>query len=194
MMDDLILDNLALVGEIAGKYVMYTKHMDYDDLFQEGCIGLMNAAKRYNPGRGVKFSTYAYEVINGTILRAIDIQDNIIRKPVSQKENKVVYSLDAKMEDSEDSDDMYYINASNAQVEELVIEKVYREQTIKKVHDTIAKLPKKRRDVLIHYFGIGCEPKTLNEVAKTLGYKSKQSVHYNLEKAKESFKELYVEE
>ncbi len=41
--------------------------VEYDDLFQTGCIGLTKAAKKFDFGRGVKFSTYATPVILGEL-------------------------------------------------------------------------------------------------------------------------------
>ncbi len=41
--------------------------MEYDDIFQSGCMGLMKAAKNFSIDRGVKFSTYAIPVILGEI-------------------------------------------------------------------------------------------------------------------------------
>jgi len=38
-----------------------------DDLFQEGCIGLIKALESYNPERGIKFSTYAVPFMLGEI-------------------------------------------------------------------------------------------------------------------------------
>lgn len=43
--------------------------VDYEDLFQAGCVGLILAAQRYDPDRGTKFSTYAVPVILGEIRR-----------------------------------------------------------------------------------------------------------------------------
>lgn len=45
------------------------KGLEYDDLFQAGCVGLVKAAENFDPARGVKFSTYAVPVILGEIRR-----------------------------------------------------------------------------------------------------------------------------
>ncbi|MBR0423212.1 MAG: sigma-70 family RNA polymerase sigma factor [Clostridia bacterium] len=46
----------------------FRKHgVEYDDMFQSGCIGLTKAAKNFDPARGVKFSTYAVPAILGEI-------------------------------------------------------------------------------------------------------------------------------
>ncbi len=43
--------------------------MEYDDLFQAGCVGLIKAAENFDVSRGVKFSTYAVPVILGEVRR-----------------------------------------------------------------------------------------------------------------------------
>ncbi len=45
------------------------KGVEYDDLFQAGCVGLIKAADNFDADRGVKFSTYAVPVILGEIRR-----------------------------------------------------------------------------------------------------------------------------
>ncbi len=60
-------ENLGLVHLCARRFER--KGIDYDDLFQAGCVGLIKAAKNFDAGRGVKFSTYAVPVILGEIRR-----------------------------------------------------------------------------------------------------------------------------
>ena len=45
------------------------KGIEYDDLYGAGCLGLIKAAKAFDPERGVRFSTYAVPVILGEIRR-----------------------------------------------------------------------------------------------------------------------------
>lgn len=45
------------------------KGVEYDDLFQAGCVGLVKAAEHFDTERGVKFSTYAVPVILGEVRR-----------------------------------------------------------------------------------------------------------------------------
>lgn len=56
--------------------------VDVDDLVQEGSIGLMRAAERYDPGRGCKFETFAERLIMGAMreyLRTIDWVPKLVR-------------------------------------------------------------------------------------------------------------------
>ena len=62
-----IEQNLGLVHLLAGRFK--GRGMEYDDLFQAGCVGLCKAADRFEPDRGLAFSTYAVPVILGEIKR-----------------------------------------------------------------------------------------------------------------------------
>ncbi len=65
--EKLITENMGLVHSCAGKF--RGKGVEYDDLFQAGCVGLVKAADGFEPERGFAFSTYAVPVILGEIRR-----------------------------------------------------------------------------------------------------------------------------
>ncbi|WP_279221756.1 sigma-70 family RNA polymerase sigma factor [Acutalibacter sp. 1XD8-33] len=60
-------ENMGLVHLCARRFL--GKGIEYDDLFQAGCVGLVKAAENFDPARGVKFSTYAVPVILGEVRR-----------------------------------------------------------------------------------------------------------------------------
>ena len=74
----LIESNMRLVINIARSY--RCKAVPLEDLIQEGAIGLMQAAERFDPARGFRFSTYATHWIRQAIGRAIDNKSKAIRK------------------------------------------------------------------------------------------------------------------
>jgi RNA polymerase primary sigma factor len=78
--DELIEANLRLVVSIAKRHVGHG--MSIQDLIQEGNIGLMRAAERFNAHKGFKFSTYATWWIRQAITRSIAEQARAIRVPV----------------------------------------------------------------------------------------------------------------
>ncbi len=65
--DALIENNLGLVHACAKRFK--GKGVEYDDLFQAGCVGLVKAADSYDKTRGFAFSTYAVPAILGEIKR-----------------------------------------------------------------------------------------------------------------------------
>lgn len=87
----LILSNLRLVAFVARRFADSAKHMDFDDLVEEGNFGLMDAIQKFNPEEG-KFSVYAYRGIRMAIKRAIQNQDRTIRLPVHVSEKLAIAS------------------------------------------------------------------------------------------------------
>jgi RNA polymerase sporulation-specific sigma factor len=65
--EQVIENNLGLVHSCAHRFK--GRGIEYDDLFQAGCMGLIKAADAFDTQRGVKFSTYAVPVILGEMKR-----------------------------------------------------------------------------------------------------------------------------
>ncbi len=85
----LIESNMRLVINQAKAY--RSRSVPLEDLIQEGAIGLMQAAERFDPNKGFRFSTYATHWIRQAIGRALDNKAKTIRLPahVSQTMRKV---------------------------------------------------------------------------------------------------------
>jgi RNA polymerase primary sigma factor len=77
--DELILRNLRLVYAVARRYVGCG--LEIDDVIQEGVAGLIRAVDKFDPERGVAFSTYAIWWIRQSIGRALDNTARLIRIP-----------------------------------------------------------------------------------------------------------------
>ena len=65
--DSFIESNLPLVHSLCKRFV--GRGIEYDDLYQAGCVGLVKAADGFDISRGLRFSTYAVPVILGEIRR-----------------------------------------------------------------------------------------------------------------------------
>jgi RNA polymerase sigma factor for flagellar operon FliA len=89
--DELITECLPLVKFIAHRIgARLPAHVEVDDLIHSGILGLMDAVKKFEPGRNVKFKTYAEQRIRGAILdglRDLDWVPRSLRRKKKDIEN-----------------------------------------------------------------------------------------------------------
>lgn len=86
--EELITENMGLVHACAHRFK--GRGIEYEDLFQAGCIGLIKAADAFDPTRGFKLSTYAVPVILGEMRR-------LFRDGGSVKISRTVKELSIKL-------------------------------------------------------------------------------------------------
>ncbi len=93
-----ISENIGLVHACAKRFK--ARGMEYDDLFQAGCLGLVKAVDAFDHDRGVKFSTYAVPVILGEMKRLFRdggaVKVGRALKELSLKATKVTADFTAK--------------------------------------------------------------------------------------------------
>ncbi len=81
----LVSNNLGLIGVHIKRHVCGLRfpHFDreWDDLFQEGCLGLIDAAKRYSQSRNMTFATFALPRIRNAVNKALNYRFNTIYIP-----------------------------------------------------------------------------------------------------------------
>jgi RNA polymerase primary sigma factor len=107
-LNKLINSNLKFVVSIAKQYI--GQGLDLEDLIAEGNIGVIKAARNFDPELGFKFITYAVWWIRQAILAAISENSNLIRLPnnrihdmkqMRKKEEKLVQELERELTSEE---------------------------------------------------------------------------------------------
>jgi RNA polymerase primary sigma factor len=80
--EHLVASNLSFVVKVASEY--RNLGLPLEDLLNEGNLGLIEAARRFDPSKGTKFITYAIWWIRKSILKALAEQVNLVRVPTYQ--------------------------------------------------------------------------------------------------------------
>lgn len=166
MMDDgneeakniLIEHNLRLVAHVCKKYS--NSNVDQDDLISIGSIGLIKGINSFNAKKNIKLSTYISKCIDNEILMYL----RSIKKLSAE-----VY-LDEPI--GKDKDDNTITLKEILENEDRPIEEeIELKLKIKKLYEKIKKILKERERTIIELrFGLnGNEPKTQNEIAKSMG-------------------------
>jgi RNA polymerase sigma-32 factor len=88
----LITSNLRLVVKIAMDYQRYWSK-NLLDLIQEGNLGLLQAARKFDPSRGVKFSYYASFWIKAYMLKFIMDNSKLVKIGTTQRQRKLFFNL-----------------------------------------------------------------------------------------------------
>ncbi|MDY6820562.1 MAG: RNA polymerase sigma factor RpoD/SigA [Deferribacterota bacterium] len=93
-LEKLILSNLKFVVTIANRYKV--SGMPLADLINQGNVGLLEAAKRFDPDKGVKFISYAVWWIRQSIVQSLAEQSGTVKLPIKQA--SILYKINEAIE------------------------------------------------------------------------------------------------
>lgn len=167
----LVEANLRFVVKIANEYLGY---MDIEDLINEGNLGLMHAAEKFNPSTGNKFITYAVWWIRAYIQKAIRETSTGIKFPSHKfdemkKSKWKLASLDKAVGNDEEK-----ATLADFIVDERIMnpeESFLIHQTELELKQFIKELKPNEKAVIIKRYGLdGKDPMTLSEIGSILGF------------------------
>ena len=186
-LDRLTKANLRFVVSVAKQY--QNQGMSLPDLINEGNLGLIKAAEKFDETRGFKFISYAVWWIRQSILQAIAEQSRIVRVPLNQvgsvnKINRMLnkfdqekvdeammvntrhVSVDAPFVDGEDNSllDVLVNDEAPMADRQLVIESLRSE-----IAAVLKTLNERERNVITAFYGIGQPEMTLEEIGNKFG-------------------------
>ena len=171
--ESMIVDNVKLAWNAAAKcYYRWSTDADFDDMRAGAVLGLVKASQTYDPSKGT-WASWAWLHARDEAQRAVrnmtywfDGVHDIESVPVTEQLRIPRESVTAFIEDDE------------------------RSAMVARMLDIIEGLPDKQRVCVTRLNGLnGCEPTTERELAKELGYKSKNSVHHHHKRALEAIRE-----
>jgi RNA polymerase primary sigma factor len=188
----LIEEHLGMVAGVARHYA-HKWGVPLEDLLQEGALALVQAVDHYDPGRGMKFSTYAMWWVRQAIRRAAMAQSRPVRVPErvwglshatpgegslpddpgwTEEEVRAVRSAlqpVASLESlvGEDGDELGSL-LRDPRAEDPA-EVVARNDARRRLAEALAALPERQRTILSGHSGLDGEPRSLTALGRSLG-------------------------
>lgn len=185
-----ITEHTGLVCLIAQRYC--GRGLEWEDLCQEGSIGLIRAAERFDPARGWKFTTYASYWIRAKIEEALKDKADLIRTPRFTRSRKANPALRAQAEriwnatairPSDDLDVFASLAASSASTVDELEDKEETAFQKRILRSLLKDLGEDHRDAIVLRYGLdGGRPAFLHEIAEAQEV-TKQRVAQRLEEA-----------
>jgi len=168
----LVVHNLRLVLWMARRVPRVG--MELSDLVQEGTIGLIIAARKYNPNLGFRFTTYAFHWIRQTMYRALHNNWNLIRWPIWKAGELIAANLKGRDGHLPPGQRAIEFIPWRLQLASLPPVNPMRRIVALERREAIAralnKLKPRQREVIARRYGIGFDHEhTLEEIGEQLG-------------------------
>ncbi len=90
-LSELTISHMRMVAKIAGKFRRYG--LSFDDMMQEGAVGLIQAAARFDPTYGVRFGSYAKQWVQASIYSFVVRNSSIVRPGVTSKHISLFFRM-----------------------------------------------------------------------------------------------------
>ena len=180
--------NLRFVVSVAKQY--QNQGLSLPDLINEGNLGLIKAAEKFDETRGFKFISYAVWWIRQSILQALAEQSRIVRLPLNQvgslnKINKAFARFEQEHERTPSPEELASelelpkekvtdtLRVANSLLDVLVNTDspnadrgLISESLATEVERALEILTERERDIIRYFFGIGCSEMTLEEIGE----------------------------
>lgn len=155
--EKLVTDNLGYVITLARQYSCDI--LSTDDLVSEGAIGMMKAAKKYDPSRQKPFVTFAAPYIRQAIEQAISRLDS----------ETTVRSTDESLPRGSHNNYtlLNVLEDQNAPRADAASELTLSDEMLSSMN----RLDQRQHAVISRYYGVGCERQTMAEIAAAMGLK-----------------------
>src|SRR5213082_738873 len=182
-LDKLVRSNLRFVVSVAKKY--QNQGVSLSDLINEGNLGLIRAAHKFDETKGIKFISYAVWWIRQAILQALAEQSRIVRVPLSRAgavhrigrrssamtqelgREPTLQEIAVELQVPEDEQLLDYLSDQFSPGPD---DEVYDHALKRTIDDALGTLTEREAKVLRLYFGLGdTEPMTLEQIGESFG-------------------------
>ena len=131
-----VFDNIFIQEERQIKDIIKTfHHMEYEDLYQVACIGLLKAIKSYDTSKNIKFNSYMYNVVKNEILMTLRNNNTMKNSNMEEVSTEAQTTDDLTVMDTLKSDinieDEYLVKEEYRELYEL-IDKYYSKNEMKR--------------------------------------------------------------
>ena len=171
-------DHIGLVYTVLSKIKL--GNYEYDDLFQEGCIGLMSAIEKFDESKGHKFSTFAITCIRNQIFLSFQTDKWYFGTQAERMKGLAPEPIYLETKTTENTTYYDYLEADD-NVEGLIVSEMYAHGLA-----NLKCLAKREKEILDLYF---YQDYNIMEIAKMLGC-SHQSVQSTKKRALEKIKKV----
>ena len=180
-LNELIEQNTGIINKVISRFYINSNSIDKEDLFQEGCIGLMVASQRYdiNNLKKAKFITYAVNWISQKISRFLKQKntndETSLDKPISQEGEASLIDVISSNEDLEDN----------------IVEKMYQYELSRDLKKTLLRdNTLLEREIIEFYYGlyntIPLNAVQIGEILDIKGCKARYNLSMAMTKLKRS--------
>ena len=191
-MEKLTRANLRFVVSVAKQY--QNQGLSLPDLINEGNLGLIKAAEKFDETRGFKFISYAVWWIRQSILQALAEQSRIVRLPLNQvgSLNKISKAFSKFEQENErrpspeeladeleipvDKDAPFVEGEDNSLLDVLVNDdspmadrSLVNESLAREIDRALSTLTEREKDIIQMFFGINTQEMTLEEIGDKFG-------------------------
>lgn len=166
-------------------------YTEFKDIEQAGYEGLLQAVKRYDPSKDIKFSTFATWYIRGYVIRALYMANSLLHIPIKNFENKAVKFPTILSTDADDYG-TNLIPDSKQSIKEIEDKLDY--YSLKKMFDLFLNLlpPQQKRAIELYYFTLNDngQHSSYREVADIMGI-SRERVRQLLDLGKKQLRNRF---
>lgn len=173
--DKLVSNNMGFVVSVARSFA--GRGLSLDDLIAEGTLGMLEAARRFDAGRGTPFTAYAAPFVRAAMRHAVDEENALYRIPrkeatAAEKKKSKARSLDAPLSAGNQFSLLDVLADKNAEMPD---DQDLQNRVRGEINSCLDVLSDRERNVVTAFYGLNGTRLPLSEIANNLGIKRERA-------------------